>query len=110
MSTPPTILPVLTPEEWAAAYIREPNASLGFHQLHTELVHAADVGNYAGAAALANAARGDDDAGKLRYEDVVALRRIMSSLTTYSAGADEDIPAAERLANKLAAMLPPEGR
>jgi hypothetical protein len=103
------IPPALTAEEWAAAYARETDASLGFHPLHTELVQAADFGRYAQAAALANAALPDGDPRKLTHEDLEELRDLMQPGSDAALRHAETQAALGRITAKLAALLPPRG-
>lgn len=97
------IPPALSAADWAAAYEREPDASLGFHPLHTELVHAADFGHYGQATALANAARRNDDPGKLTHAMADALAAFLRERAPFRPVP----PEVTALADALASLLPP---
>lgn len=105
--TNPIVPPALTDDEWAAAFAPEVGIRLGFNEVHTELVQAADFGRWHAAMALANAALEDGDPRKLARRHVLLLRRQAAILR--SEGETDRAAANEALADTLGALLPPEG-
>jgi hypothetical protein len=99
------IPPALTDEEWAAAFVPETDARLGFNDVHSELVQAADFGRWHAAMALANAALEDGDRRKLTRDHVKLLRAQATILR--SEREVERAEANDALADVLEAILLP---